>query len=192
MEITEKTVVYAEHEGFTFDFYPYFGLALSSTLENFEYTLYYFGRAGFNIDWKRTCREKMHVYIETNSAWTYSQWCLVMSRCCRQLDKEMKNLKGKKLLENIDEETGKPLSIFSIRAHISRMKTFVKQDKLSAQGIADWFNKFNIEDDMDRQRCGTGKMVVLKTKSRMTMINEGARALEDLFRLGKLRKQKRK
>ena len=190
MEIKETTKIFVDQDGVSFWYYPYFHKVKTHDEKGFNYALHYFGKSGFNIAWNKTDRELGVITLEINLEWTLLKWTKTLQRTISDLDSITKRTKGALMKENIDLDTGKPLSIGAIRSSICQMKVRAENNEISRRQIIDWFNKFNIEDDPQRQKVGVGKMTFLKTKSRIRYIEEGQAAIERLFKKGKLRRKK--
>lgn len=164
---------------------------IAHTDHSFDYLLHWIGRQRLEIDWSLTRRDLKQVILIPNGEITYKEWLNRLRKTCAKMDsEESMSMEENRLKNNIDENTGKPLNLDSIRRHVYRMRRELKSKKISRQQVCDWFNLFNIEDDQERIRCGGAKMEVL-TKSGETLIREGLGALERLYIQCKLKKQKK-
>lgn len=173
-----------EQEDCRFEFFPHEGKVICYSSGALLKAVHHFGAAGFDIDWSTFSGRGFTVSTADNI--TAGDLKHMLCRATRDLVSKSKKNKDDLLLRNWDRNKNKSICIYSLRASICDLKNKVKAKKKSRQDVADFFNRFNIEDDPDRISRGSGIMQVKGTNTSTYMIQAGKNSLEKLWAMGKL------
>ena len=173
-----------QEDNWRFEFYPLSGQVVCFTDGSLLKTIHHFGTCLLDVDWNSF--KGRSFYIKVPEGISERQLIQRLSRAVKDLLSEGKLRSKMVLSENINNATGKPLDIFQIRKYVSGLKKDVREKRKNRQQICDFFNQYNIEDDDERKRLSVDIMRVLKSKPSSTMIEEGKKALERLYKQGRL------
>lgn len=169
-----------------FEFYPATGKVIAFSDGGLLKAVHHVGMSGLDIDWS-TLTNTRSFLVKNRDSDDYRDYLYSLNRFTSKMDSKVKQDKIGLLNKNIDNKTGKPLNINSIRVMILQLRKDVDAKKKSRKDITLFFNRFNIEEDEERIQRGAGLLEV-STKHSKVLIDEGKDALERMFKKGKLRR----
>lgn len=169
-----------------FEFYPTTGKVIAFSDGGLLKAVHHVGMSGLDIDWS-TLTNARSFLVKNRDSDDYRDYLYSLNRFTSKMDSKVKQDKIGLLSKNIDNKTGKPLNINSIRVMILQLRKDVATKKKSRKDITLFFNRFNIEEDDERIQRGAGLLEV-STKHSKVLIDEGKDALERMFKKGKLRR----
>ena len=170
--------------GLRFEFYPYEGKVVTFSEAGLLQAIHHIGMCRVDIDWQTlNGRTFLIKYKPTDDYFTHR---MNVSKLVTGMTSIAKEANNALLKNNWDNKTNSSLSIYSVRAAMSRLKKQIKNGERTRSDIPEFFNRFNIEEDEERKRKKADILRLDKRKSANTLIDEGKRALNSLFRKGKL------
>lgn len=170
-------------EGTHFEFFPSQGKIVCETDVQLLKAIHFVGKCNLEVDW--TSFKGRTFLINYAKEHDYKDYLFALNKLVAEMESQGKLDKKNLLANNINNATGKSLSIHQIRVEIRYLLECIKSKKKNRQHVIDYFNRYNIEDDVERQRTGASIMEIT-TKSSKVLIQEGKGALERLFKKGKL------
>lgn len=176
---------YTYNVGFVnFIYYPDSGMVKCSNATSTYRCVEHFARRGFEIDWvtSNVVRNTLHVKLPEHL--TEEEVISTLSKTKEELYAEHLHKKEEQLAEllscNIDENTGKVITDNYLTHAISSLNT--SKSKSRGDAVA-WFNHYNIEAARP-----DSPVIILSTKSKRVIIEEGKKIIWSLFNKGELRK----
>ena len=173
-----------EENGISFQYYPMEAKIVCETDASLLKAIHLVGMCNIEIDWTSFKGRSFHIQYKSSDKWMDFQKSLsVLAHRMKSKDKvEKESL----LKNNIDNNTGKPIKYGTLIKAIFDLGKKYEDKKIRREDIARFFNRYNIEDDVERIARKGSILVMQKSKPASTAIREGKEALIRLFRKGKL------
>ena len=165
------------------EFFPSEGKIVCQTDTHLLKAIHLVGVCNLGVDW--TTFKGRTFLIKPLEDYSYKDYLFAVNTFISGMDSKGSVDRKKLLSNNVDNRTGKSLNINTIRVMINTLKKDVKEKRKTRQHIIDFFNRFNIEEDVERKRLGADIMVISQ-KSVKVLFDEGKGALERLYKKGLL------
>lgn len=166
-----------------FTYYPTLGKVSATNAQTTYMAIEHFVKRGFDIDWHKTRVGQLLLYVVTPEHLTEEETksiiCTTKDELVNSYKEDKLSSREKLILNNIDNNTGKPLSEKSL---MNTMSAFHK-DNHDRYYVANWFNQFNIEKERPNK-----PIIIVSTKCKSVVVKEGRKVIMSLFNKGELRK----
>lgn len=166
----------------SFVYYPDSGMVKVSNPLSFFRSIEFFAFRGFQIDWNRSNINTLTMFLLIPYYLEGSKAKRIITTTTEDMHNQARedlNRKKEAVKGNVDNSTGKMITFSVIE---SAFKNLARSNK-DRQGVADWFNRYNI-DEIKKE----APILRVSTKSKKTIMEEGKRAIRELYSQGRLRK----
>lgn len=168
----------------SFIYYPSSGKVQCSNSTSTYRAIEHFARRSFEVDWVLSNIIRNIIYVTLPKYLTEEESLAILGKTKEELyaeDLHQKEVALEELLaKNVDNTTGNVIKEENLRSVISKINTDKKKGKAD---VAAWFNHYNIEEARP-----DNPVIILSTKSKRVIMEEGKKIIWSLFKQGRLRK----
>lgn len=173
-----------EGNGLRYEYYPKELRMVCSSSGALLKAIHLVGSCGLDIDWATV--DSRSFYLVPKEDYRWKEFLIALNSLAGNMDSVKKEAKRNLLTYNTDNTTGKTLNLFTLRHNVRNLQKRYDEKRIKKEQVCEFFNRYNIEEDADRMARGSDILVIQRSKSVKTAIQEGKDALERLYQKGKL------
>jgi hypothetical protein len=167
---------YTHNDSFAyFKYFPLSGVIRCHSRMNMFKVLHLLGTCGIDVDWNKT---NIMTFVIQLPPLCDEQDDIVITQLLDFCQPYEDIISSEKYKNNVDNRTGRMLQWSSLKVQMSNMISSKSFDRVKT---ANWFNSFNIETIRPEE-----PLMIVSTKSKATIVDEGKKWLERLYAEGKL------
>lgn len=187
MKVTQDKLeekYWIEDKGIRFEFYPSKSLIVCLSDAALLKAIHLVGRCNLDIDWTSFKGRSFQVSYKPTDQW--KDFIMNIYSLASKMNSKEKLEKNNLLQHNWDNNKNAPMKYGTLVKSIFDMKKRYEDKKIGRDMIADFFNRYNIEEDEERIARNADILVLQRSKPAKKAIQEGQEALYRLFKKGKL------